>query len=94
MLLFANLETNQVQLITSLKVNSLKNAPTHPVTGRQPGNEVEPGKNTCCSANISFSLSGERLHSSKHQKMSLTNQHKDKYPLELKLSYIHIHSIN
>ena len=47
-----------------------------------------------CSANISLSLSGERLHLSKHLKMSLTNQHKYKYPLELKFSDIHNHSIN
>ena len=78
----------------AVRRHSLKNAPTHSGPERQPGSEREPGKNTCCSANNSFSLSGEKLHSSKHQKMSLRNQHTDKYPLEFKLSYIHNHSIN
>ena len=39
-------------------------------------------------------MSGERLHSSKEYKLSITIQNKTNYPLELKLDYLHNHSIN
>ena len=84
----------QSQSQHSVMRHGLKNEPTHAGPGRQPGSEREPGKNTCCPATLSFSLSGDHLHSSYRHKISSTKQNKQKYPLEFKLSYIHNHSIN
>ena len=62
--------------------------------GRQPGCKKIPGKDTCCPAKLQFSLSGERLHTSDRYRLSITKQNKTNYPLELKLDYLHNHSIN
>ena len=80
-----------------VKRHGLKEGPPRPPNtgpGRNPGANKVPGKNTCCPANIKFSLSGDRLHTSNRHKSSITNQRKSAYPLEVKLSYQHNHSIN
>ena len=56
--------------------HGLRNEPTHAGPGRQRGSERELGKNTCCLATLSFSLSGDRLHSSYRHKISSTKQNK------------------
>ena len=68
--------------------------PPHTGPGRNPGADKIPGKNTCCPAKIKFALSGDRLHTSNRYRLSLTNQRKSAYPLEVILSYRHNHSIN
>ena len=72
----------------------VKNSAPHTGSGRQPGSVKVPGKNTSCLANLKFSLSGEKLHSSNRYKLSLTQMKKHKYPLEIKIDFIHNHSIN
>ena len=77
-----------------VKRYGLKDSLKHSDVERQPGSECIPGKNTSCPAKITFSLSGERLHNSNRFKLSLTKQHKQKYPLEINLEFIHNHNIN
>ena len=74
--------------------NLKKDAPHRSGSGRQPGAECQPGKNTDCLATINFILAGDRLYNSKRYKLSNAKQLRIKFPLEFKVKYIHNHSIN
>ena len=76
----------------AVRRHEVKEGPRHSGPGRQSGCEKNPGKNTCPSK-LYFSLSGDRLHTSNRYKLSLTKQNKSNYPLEIKLNYVHNHSI-
>ena len=47
-----------------VKRHHLKTNVPHKGTGRQPGSECVPGKNTGCTAKLEFTLSGSTLHTS------------------------------
>ena len=69
----------------------------HSGSGRQPGKQEIPGKNTGCPAKIKFSLSvgvGERSHTSSKHKLLLKKQLIMTYPLEVSVDFTHNHSIN
>ena len=76
-----------------MRRHEVKEGPHHSGPARQSGCEKNPGKNTCCPSKLYFSLSGDRLHTSNRYKLSLTKQNKSNYPLEIKLNYVHNHSI-
>ena len=78
----------------NVRRQSLKIGEQHKGAGRQPGAECVPGKNTECPALLKLTLSGSHLHTSRRYKLSLIQQTKDKYPLEIALDFIHDHSIN
>ena len=52
----------------AVRRHHLKEGTNNSRTGRKPGAERQTGKNTECPAKLSFSLSGEKLHTSKEKK--------------------------
>ena len=78
----------------NVRRHSLVIGQQHNGTGRQPGAQCVPGKNTQCPALPKFTLSGSHLHTSHRYKQSLTQQTKAMYPLEITLDFMHNHNIN
>ena len=80
----------------NVRRQKLKDGLPHSGPGRQPGAELQPGKNTICPANLTFSLSAAKQNAPKNRSLQRRNEHerRTKYPLELTLDFTHNHSIN
>lgn len=61
--------------------------------GRKTGEDRVPGKQTCCEAKLSFHLAGNKLYQSKSSSSGKCSEALI-YPMLIKMSYVHNHSIN
>ena len=61
--------------------------------GRKTGEDRVPGKQTLCEAKLSFQLAGNKLYQSKSSSSDKCLEAL-KFPMLLKMSYVHNHSIN